>query len=229
MANKYIVDNAVILAAGRGRRLNELTKITPKPLLKNKNDVPLIEDIIMKLHEKNIKNIIVVVGYKWKMFRYLIEKYNIKLIRNREWEHSNNPTSINVALLEMKNTLIINGDIVMKKNIIETAFPCSVTYAEKNSKIDEWIIKLDKNKNIVDFDKNGITQSGYYQREITFVTNELVDKLKITLVEFDPNRYFEYLLLETSQNFNIDFKIHEIPKNVIEDIDNINQFKRNIK
>ncbi|RUM38227.1 MAG: hypothetical protein DSY58_02570 [Desulfobulbus sp.] len=64
MANKYIVDNAVILAAGRGRRLNELTKITPKPLLKNKNDVPLIEDIIMKLHEKNIKNIIVVVGYK---------------------------------------------------------------------------------------------------------------------------------------------------------------------
>lgn len=229
MKNNYIVDNAIILAAGRGRRLNELTRITPKPLLKNKKNIPLIEDIIMKLHEKNIKKIIVVVGYKWKMFKYLIEKYNIKLIRNKEWRSTNNPTSINVALLEMRNSLIINGDIVMKKNIIENSFPCSITYAEKNSNINEWIIKLDKNKNIMDFDKNGINQSGYYQREITFVTKELVDKLKITLIEFDPNRYFEYLLLETAQNFNIDFKIYEIPKNIVEDIDNINQFNKNIK
>jgi CTP:phosphocholine cytidylyltransferase-like protein len=37
----------------------------------------------------------------------------------------------------MKNTLIVNGDVVMNKNIIETSFSSSITYAEKNSKINE--------------------------------------------------------------------------------------------
>jgi CTP:phosphocholine cytidylyltransferase-like protein len=64
MVNKYKVDNAVILAAGRGRRLNELTKDVPKPLLENKNGVPLIEDIIMKLQEKGIMKIFIIIGYK---------------------------------------------------------------------------------------------------------------------------------------------------------------------
>lgn len=226
MPNKYIVDNAIILAAGRGSRLNELTKITPKPLLKNKKGIPLIEDIIMKIKEKGINKIIVVVGYKWKMFMYLSAKYNIEIIRNREWQTTNNPSSINVALLKMKNSLIVNGDVVMNKNIIESSFSSSITYGEKNSKIDEWLIITDKDKNIIDFDKNGINGKGFYQREITFITSELVEKIKYTLVGSDHNQYFEYLFINTAQMYGIDFKIHEIERNMITDIDNIKQFKK---
>lgn len=54
---------ALILAAGRGTRLGELTKDTPKPML----DVagkPILEHIIFHLHQNGVKEVMVKVHYK---------------------------------------------------------------------------------------------------------------------------------------------------------------------
>ena len=53
---------AIILAAGRGKRLGNLTKEIPKPLVKV-NGVPLIERNIKYLKENNISDIVINVSY----------------------------------------------------------------------------------------------------------------------------------------------------------------------
>ena len=61
---------AIILAAGMGTRLRPLTLTTPKPLIHVQGE-PMIERQIKFLHEKNIKDIIVVTGYLSEAFDYL--------------------------------------------------------------------------------------------------------------------------------------------------------------
>ena len=70
------IKSAIILAAGRGKRLENLTDEQPKPLCKVRGEV-LIERLIEQLQAKGIDDIYVVVGYKYWKFDYLNEKYEI--------------------------------------------------------------------------------------------------------------------------------------------------------
>ncbi|MBT4484973.1 MAG: NTP transferase domain-containing protein [Candidatus Latescibacteria bacterium] len=54
---------AVILAAGKGTRMKELTKTIPKPMV-NINDKPMLEYVIRSIHNLGIKDFGIVVGYK---------------------------------------------------------------------------------------------------------------------------------------------------------------------
>ena len=57
-----MIDQAIILAAGRGQRMMPLTRDIPKAMLRIGN-VTLIEDKIIKLTEAGIKKIIINTGY----------------------------------------------------------------------------------------------------------------------------------------------------------------------
>ena len=61
------LNQAVILCGGQGKRLNYLTKKTPKPLLKI-NDTPFIEYLIKNLSRQGIKEIILLCGYLGEKF-----------------------------------------------------------------------------------------------------------------------------------------------------------------
>ena len=67
-------ENAVILAAGAGLRMIPAQKI-PKGLITIDDEV-LIERLIRQLHEINITDITIVVGYMAERYEYLTEKYN---------------------------------------------------------------------------------------------------------------------------------------------------------
>ena len=56
------VERAIIMAAGKGTRMRPITNTVPKPLVKV-HGIPLIEGIINQLHQQNIYEIYVVVGY----------------------------------------------------------------------------------------------------------------------------------------------------------------------
>lgn len=61
---------AVILAAGKGTRMKEITKEIPKPMVKIKNK-PMLEHIICFLKNAGITDFGIVVGYK----RSIVKKY----------------------------------------------------------------------------------------------------------------------------------------------------------
>lgn len=56
------VKQAVVLAAGRGTRMKELTESTPKPLLKVAGS-PLVDHVIHPLIEGGVRRIVIVIGY----------------------------------------------------------------------------------------------------------------------------------------------------------------------
>ena len=57
-----MISQAIILAAGRGKRMMPLTRDIPKAMLRVGN-VTLIEDKIIKLTEAGIKKIVINTGY----------------------------------------------------------------------------------------------------------------------------------------------------------------------
>ncbi len=68
---------AIILAAGMGRRLKDLTKDNTKCMIKV-NGTTLIERMLRQLDVLNLSNIILVVGYKSKELIDFISKLDIK-------------------------------------------------------------------------------------------------------------------------------------------------------
>src|SRR5881227_1722785 len=57
------IDRAVLLAAGRGTRMRELTAELPKPMMKVRNK-PILLHIIEGLQAAGIKNFLIVIGYR---------------------------------------------------------------------------------------------------------------------------------------------------------------------
>ena len=56
------IDKAVLLAAGRGTRMRELTVDLPKPMIKVR-EKPILLHIVEGLQTAGIKNFLIIVGY----------------------------------------------------------------------------------------------------------------------------------------------------------------------
>ena len=106
---------AIILAAGRGSRLKEITKNKPKCFL-NISEKSIIEHQIDSLRKFGIKKIAVVAGYRKNFFKRL----NIKIFINDKWNTSNMVYSLFNAKswLFDNNCLICYGDIFYDENIL---------------------------------------------------------------------------------------------------------------
>jgi len=74
---------AVILAGGRGKRLGSLGDKIPKAMV-DINGVPFIELLINQLKSNNIKNFLILTGYRKKIIQKHFEnKKNIKIYKGR--------------------------------------------------------------------------------------------------------------------------------------------------
>ena len=111
---------AVILAAGRGTRLPEITKNKPKSLIKIAGKT-ILERQIDILLRNNIKEIYIVVGYKAEKIKDKIKKFrNIEIIENKYYATTDNIYSLYLTQDKVKNNefILLNGDTVFEENII---------------------------------------------------------------------------------------------------------------
>jgi UDP-N-acetylglucosamine diphosphorylase / glucose-1-phosphate thymidylyltransferase / UDP-N-acetylgalactosamine diphosphorylase / glucosamine-1-phosphate N-acetyltransferase / galactosamine-1-phosphate N-acetyltransferase len=58
-----MIEKAVILAAGRGTRMRELTAELPKPMIEVRGK-PVLQHIIEGLHDAGVRDLLLVVGYR---------------------------------------------------------------------------------------------------------------------------------------------------------------------
>jgi NDP-sugar pyrophosphorylase family protein len=83
---------AVILAAGRGSRLKELTDNTPKPMLMLRDGSPLLEMIVCGIRDAGVSEFVIITGYLGEQIR--------------EWFGDGSQLGIGVQYIEQKE---ING------------------------------------------------------------------------------------------------------------------------
>jgi L-glutamine-phosphate cytidylyltransferase len=105
----------IILAAGMGSRMGDLTKDEPKCFL-NVYGKTLIERLINQLRNLGLKDISIVTGYKAKKFKF----NDINFFYNKEFKTSNMVYSLMKAKKKLNDeTLIIYSDIIVSNKILK--------------------------------------------------------------------------------------------------------------
>lgn len=106
---------AIILAAGRGSRLKEMTDSAPKcqvPL----GGIPMIERQIAAFRQAGISDITLVTGYRGEMLRY----EGVRNATNGAWESTNMVVTLFSAEPEFGDDVIVSyGDIVYETRVLD--------------------------------------------------------------------------------------------------------------
>lgn len=118
---------------------------TPKPLLEILG-IPNIERTVILLNKFGIHDIAVLIQEKHKLlFNFLNEKYNCKLISDSQ--HFNTLYSMNNVLDKFSNTFVIEGDVVLTKNIfIKSEYSFYYVMKYLNCEEDAWHPVMEKGK-----------------------------------------------------------------------------------
>lgn len=152
---------AVILAAGMGKRLGELTKGNTKCMVEV-NGVSLIDRALGQLASLDLNRVVIVVGYEGKkLMDYIGNRYDgrlkIEYIENPIYDKTNNIYSLALAkekLLE-DDTLLIESDLIFDDRmfplIVNNPYPNLALVAKYETWMDGTMVRIDDDNNIVDF------------------------------------------------------------------------------
>ena len=186
------VKRAIILAAGKGTRLQPLTIDTPKSLIEV-NGKKILDTIIDGLHQNNIHEIYLVVGYlKEKFYEWLENKHdnNIIIIENPNYDNSNNISSLYAVkdyiddCFIMDSDLIINNPDVLSTKFNKSGYNCTWTDDFTN----EWVLSTDENEIINSCSRVG-GRKGWKLYSISRWSKQDGNKLKQYLIEeFDRKK-----------------------------------------
>ncbi len=120
----------VIMAGGKGKRLDPFTKILPKPLIPI-NDKPIIDHIIEKFLEFGFHNMFIMSNYKSKILSAFFEekeaKYNVTIIKE------NIPLGTVGSLLLLKDKLETPVFVTNCDTLINTDYSDVYKFHQKNA------------------------------------------------------------------------------------------------
>lgn len=109
------VEDVIILCAGRGRRMGELTKDVPKCLLEI-NGKTILGHQLDAFAGVGVKNVTLVVGYKAELVIKEAEKSGLSInsVYNQNFATSNTLASLYLARKSLeKGSWLANGDVLM--------------------------------------------------------------------------------------------------------------------
>ena len=151
---------AIILAAGMGKRLKELTKDNTKCMIKV-NGVTLIERLLGQLEKYKLKKIVIVVGYEGRKLIKFIQSLNIKtkieFIENPIYDKTNNIYSLSLAKKNLceDDTLLFESDLIVEDSVIQTLVDDSRETLALVDKYESWMdgtcVKLSDDDDITEF------------------------------------------------------------------------------
>lgn len=152
---------AIILAAGMGKRLGEFTRNNTKCMVPV-NGVPMIDRLLKQLCKLSLKRVIIVIGYEGqKLVDYVNEhfsdKLNIEFINNPIYYKTNNIYSLSLAQEKMQedDTLLIESDLLLDDRmfplILNNPQPNLALVAKYQTWMDGTMVKIDEDNNIINF------------------------------------------------------------------------------
>jgi len=151
---------AIILAAGMGKRLGALTKDNTKCMIKV-HGRSLIERSLEQLSALKLSRVVLVVGYEGeKLMKFIGDSFNgvqIQYVENPIFDKTNNIYSLYLArtyLLE-EDTLLLESDLIFENSILHkvlnNSYPNLAVVSKYQSWMDGTVVSLDKDDNIISF------------------------------------------------------------------------------
>ena len=167
---------AIILAAGMGKRLGEYTHDNTKCMLEV-NGIRLIDRALAAIKEVNVTKVVLVVGYKGQNVKnYVGTEYQgipIEYVENPIYDKTNNIYSLYLAkdYMMVEDTLLLESDIIFApsviKKLVDDERPNLALVDKYESWMDGTVVTLDKDQKITRFiDKSGFDFSeihNYYK------------------------------------------------------------------
>lgn len=151
---------AIILAAGMGRRLGDLTANNTKCMISVNNE-NLIDRMMDHLLSLSLSRIIIVIGYEGdKLKNYLKSRYpgeNIMFVENSKYDKTNNIYSLWLtrSLFQEDDTLLLESDIIFENELLDELLSYPYPDCALVSKYERWMdgtmVKIDGDNNIVNF------------------------------------------------------------------------------
>ena len=141
----YRVKRAVIIAAGFGSRMVPITLNTPKPLVRV-NGKRIIDSALDALVDIGIEEIYIIRGYLGEQFDQLLYKYpTIKFIDNPHYNEANNISSIKLAGELLKNSYVLEADLLVYNKEIIKKYQYSSNYLGiYTDRTDDWCMYVNK-------------------------------------------------------------------------------------
>ena len=205
---------AIILAAGMGRRLGDYTKENTKCMVPV-NGVPLIDRLLAQLSRQQLQRVVIVVGYKGKALREHIgqrydDRLKIEYAENPVYDKTNNIYSLAIVKdkLQEDDTLLIESDLIFSDRLIPMIVgdphPNLALVAKYETWMDGTMVRLDDEQNIVNFiskdafDYNDVDQYyktvNIYKLSRDFSRNKYVPFLDAYTKAVGNNEYYENVL-----------------------------------
>lgn len=230
---------ALLLAAGMGKRLGKYTENKTKCMVEI-NNTTLVERVINNLLDIGINKLIVVIGYKGDVLRkYLVENFkNMKFefIENNDYSTTNNIYSLWLAkekLIE-DDTILIESDLIFEKKLLEELInqkDDNIAVLSKYQKfMDGTVVTLNTDNNIQRFfeksefnkemEKDYYKTVNIYKFSKEFLKNEYIPFLKTCMDVYGKNNYYEIALKIISNLGRSKIKGLDVSKMTWYEIDN---------
>ena len=209
---------ALILAAGMGKRLGKYTSDNTKCML-NINGKTLIERTIEALLDAGVKKLIVVVGYKGQNVKNFllhdcknprIKEMELLFIDNPIYDKTNNIYSLFLAIDELakNDTILLESDLIydpkLIKRIVNNPKKNLVSVAKYKQWMDGTVVKLGAKNNITEFiekksfNYHDIKQYyktvNIYKLSKNFINKEFIPFLRAYIESYGENEYYELVL-----------------------------------
>lgn len=231
---------SIILAAGMGKRLKELTSNNTKCMIKV-NGITLIERALRQLDGLGLSRIIIVVGYEGQKLIDFIYSLNIKTeiiyVNNPVYSTTNNIYSLALASDYMlhEDTLLLESDLVFEKSILTSLLndprPSLAIVDKYESWMDGTVVKISADDSIIDFvskaefNFNDIPKYyktvNIYKFSKDFSTNHYVPFLKAYQTVLGKNQYYEQVLKVLTMIGDSELKAKRLENQVWYEIDDI--------
>ena len=151
---------ALILAAGMGKRLKDLTRNNTKCMVKV-NGVTLIERMLRQIEKQNVSRIVIVVGYEGQKLIDFIGTLDIKtpitFVENSIYDKTNNIYSLALAKdwLCKEDTLLFESDLIFEDAVLDLLVNDPRDTLALVDKFESWMdgtcLKLSKDDKITSF------------------------------------------------------------------------------
>ena len=152
---------AIILAAGMGKRLGQLTKNNTKCMV-SVNGERLIDRMLTQLSSRSLSRVVIVVGYKKnELISHIGNRYDdrikIEYVHNDIYDKTNNIYSLALAKQYMleEDTLLLESDLIFDDNmldlIINNPYPNLALVAKYETWMDGTMVRISEDNDIMSF------------------------------------------------------------------------------